>query len=73
MIGGSIFHSTIGNLLDYFWLGHTSNNIRVYDVTTFNHALIIIPIAAVIGSLIFIVIRLNKKLYYNDLATENKE
>lgn len=61
MIGGSVFHSIIGNVLDYFWQGQVINNIRVYDVTTYNKALLIIPIAAILGSIIFLIVRFKKK------------
>ena len=63
MVGGSIFHCIIGNLLDYFWLGSTHNNIRLYDTVTYNYAMMVIPIAAVLGSVIFLIIRLKKSLY----------
>jgi predicted MFS family arabinose efflux permease len=63
MIGGSVFHSIIGNALDYFWQGQVINNVRVYDVTSYNKALIIIPISAIIGSIIFLIVRFKKNLY----------
>lgn len=73
MLGGSMFHSIIGSTLDYFWLGQTSDNIRVYDTNAYNNAMIVIPIAAVIGSLIFIIIRFNKKLYIKDVTSNDNE
>jgi predicted MFS family arabinose efflux permease len=68
MLGGSIFHSIIGNLLDHFWLGQTLNNIRIYDTKTYNYAMMVIPLAAILGSILFLIIRFSKSLYirYNN-------
>lgn len=51
MIGGSFFHSTIGVLMDYFWTGVTNEEgIRQYSLDSFDAALSVIPVAAVVGS-----------------------
>ena len=63
MIGGCIFHSFIGRYLDFLWRGKIENNIRVYGLHEYNNALILIPIAAVIGAIIFVIIRYSKSLY----------
>lgn len=63
MIGGSLFHSVIGNVLDYLWQGHTANNVRIYSIYEYNNALLIIPVAAILGAMIFVVIRYSNTLY----------
>jgi fucose permease len=70
MIGGAIFHSVIGNMLDYFWQGHTINNIRTYSIETYNKSLLVIPIAAIIGAIIFIVIRFKKNLHIEEVSKD---
>lgn len=73
MLGGSFFHSSIGNLMDYFWSGSMNNGLKFYDENTYVYALSIIPIASVLGSLILI---FRKKLFKitstNTLMKEEK-
>ncbi len=71
MIGGCIFHSVIGNYLDVLWKGQTENNIRIYGLYEYNNALMLIPIAAILGTIIFVIIRYNKSLYTQN--SENNE
>lgn len=52
MLGGSFFHSTIGWAMDLFWTGEMAEGIRSYSVQAYQQALLIIPIAAVIGGVI---------------------
>lgn len=73
MIGGSIFHSIIGNALDSLWQGQIINNIRVYGIHEYNNALLVIPVAAMLGAAIFVVIRLSKSLYIKNNDTDNSE
>lgn len=54
MLGGSFFHTTIGLLIDYFWLGQSENNIRLYDIHAYTYGLFIIPLTAIIGGIIFL-------------------
>jgi len=61
MLGGSFFHATIGSLLDFFWNGQLENNIRIYDTQAYNYALSVIPIVALIGGTMFILMSRNKK------------
>jgi MFS family permease len=63
MLGGSLFHSIIGNALDYFWQGQTANNIRVYDIQAYDKSMLIIPLASFLGSLLFLIVRFNKSFY----------
>ena len=51
MLGGSFFHGIIGYMMDYFYNGHIENNLPVYNAITYTYALSIIPIAAMIGSI----------------------
>ncbi|MBA3537634.1 MAG: MFS transporter [Tatlockia sp.] len=52
MLGGSFFHSTIGKLMDLFWTGSQNAGLRSYDFNTYQYALSVIPIFAVIGAII---------------------
>jgi fucose permease len=56
MLGGSFFHSVIGLMMDQSWTGSTVNGIRQYTLESYQHALIIIPFFAVMGSLIVMLI-----------------
>jgi MFS family permease len=49
MLGGSFFHTTIGYLMDAFWLGQMAHGQRVYEAHAFEFSLWIIPLAAFIG------------------------
>jgi len=50
MLGGSFFHSLVGIMMDNFWTGGTSDGIRVYDLESYNHALIVIPLCSILGA-----------------------
>lgn len=49
MLGGSLFHSLIGNILNTLWDGTIINGINVYSNTAYNIAIAIIPIIGFIG------------------------
>lgn len=49
MLGGSFFHTTIGYLMDAFWLGQIAHGQRVYEAHAFEFALWIIPLGAFLG------------------------
>lgn len=61
MLGGSFFHGTIGYLMDLTWTGHFENNARIYEIQSYTYALSVIPIAAIIGGIMFIFVSKNKK------------
>lgn len=61
MLGGSFFHSCIGISMDLFWTGETNVGIPVYASTTYQKALMIIPLCALIGSAIVYTIKLSRK------------
>jgi predicted MFS family arabinose efflux permease len=67
MLGGSFFHSLIGLTMDIFWTGTMINNLRSYSLDSYQSALMIIPMCALIGaSLIAIVgLKLAKRVLKN--------
>ncbi len=50
MLGGAFFHSIIGFILDFTWEQGLEDGIRVYSVQSFKLALLIIPVASLLGS-----------------------
>lgn len=51
MLGGSFFHTTIGYLMDAAWTGDVScEGVRIYTLSSYETALVIIPIAALLGT-----------------------
>lgn len=71
MLGGSFFHSTIGWTMDLFWAGGMANGIRTYTIDSYQHALLIIPIAAAIGGgIVALVGWRNRKLKLNQLSLQ---
>ncbi|MCH9753980.1 MAG: MFS transporter [Alphaproteobacteria bacterium] len=56
MLGGTFFHSVIGFVMDHFWTGETLNGAKVYGAESYNYSLISIPIASVLGAIIFLVL-----------------
>lgn len=61
MLGGSFFHSSIGHCMDFFWNGTMENGIRVYDSSTYTYALSVVPITALLGSLLILRVGLKKR------------
>lgn len=61
MLGGSFFHGVIGYTMDFFWAGQFENNIKLYDAKAYTYALIIIPVAAIFGGILFKLISLRRK------------
>ncbi len=55
--GGVILQPVIGELLESHWRGNIINNQRVYLLTTYQHALIILPILLVIAFLVCFLIK----------------
>ncbi len=57
MLGGSFFHTSIGKIMDLYWTGTLdAENLRVYDLHTYQYALSIIPICAIMGSTMIYVV-----------------
>ncbi|HUX80409.1 MAG TPA: MFS transporter [Alphaproteobacteria bacterium] len=57
MLGGSFFHTTIGYLMDTFWLGRVIEGQRAYESHAFQYALSIIPLTALIGGVMVYFLR----------------
>lgn len=57
MLGGSFFHTIIGNMMDLYWTGATgTDGLRVYDMQVYKYSLSIIPMCATLGALIVLLI-----------------
>lgn len=57
MLGGSFFHTMIGNMMDFYWTGAIgSDGLRVYDLQVYKYALSVIPLCAIFGALIVLII-----------------
>lgn len=61
MLGGSFFHSLIGFFMDLYWSGDLNDGLRQYDLESYNSALMLIPVCALIGSLLVMVLGLRMK------------
>ncbi len=62
MLGGSFFHTSIGYLMDAFWMGQMLDGQRIYEVHAYGYALSIIPIAACIGGIIVLFLKPSTKV-----------
>lgn len=58
MVGGVFFHTIIGVLMDTFWTGGISEGQRVYGITSYEYAIWAIPVAAYMGGMLFLSLRL---------------
>ncbi len=62
MFGGSFFHTSIGKIMDFYWDGGvTANGIRRYSLQSYHHALMIIPLCALLGTVVIYLIHKNAK------------
>ena len=62
MLGGSFFHTSIGQLMDIFWTGTiTSQGLKVYDLEVYQYALSIIPACSILGAAMVYLISTNLK------------
>ncbi|MBN9227294.1 MULTISPECIES: MFS transporter [Legionella] len=51
MFGGSFFHTLIGKIMDCYWEGGLSaNGLRQYSLQSYHHALLVIPVCALLGT-----------------------
>jgi predicted MFS family arabinose efflux permease len=71
MQGGSFFHPTIGFMMDAFWTGMASSDgVRQYTVETYQIALLLIPLCALVGAclvgLVGLRLRQNKVVLVQD-------
>ncbi len=61
MLGGSFFHIVIGYLMDISWGGETINGMRKYNLSSYDFALMILPICSLIGAAAVAVIGFQSK------------
>jgi predicted MFS family arabinose efflux permease len=62
MLGGSFFHTCIGKMLDLLWSGTlNADGLKAYGIKQYQYALSIIPICALIGGIIALIIGLRIK------------
>lgn len=61
MLGGSFFHSLIGFFMDLFWGGEMIDGLRQYGNESYTYALMLIPVCAVIGSVMVMIAALRAK------------
>lgn len=63
MMGGSFFHTFIGQLMDRFWNGALNESGgRIYDLEAYGYALSIIPATAIAGAVIVGILGLSRRL-----------
>lgn len=43
--------------MDYYWAGEWMDSVKVYNTEAFFYALVIIPVAATLGSMMLLVVR----------------
>jgi predicted MFS family arabinose efflux permease len=52
MLGGSFFHTIIGQMMDASWAGeHNAEGVRIYSLSAYHHALTVIPSCAILGAM----------------------
>lgn len=54
MLGGSFFHTLIGQAMDWFWEGGMEGSIKLYSHHTYVQSLMIIPMCAVVGACVIV-------------------
>lgn len=58
MLGGSFFHTLIGQIMDSYWEGAASaDGVKIYTLTAYHHALGFIPACAILGVIIVLLVR----------------
>ncbi|RUR18552.1 MFS transporter [Legionella sp. km535] len=62
MLGGSFFHTLIGRVMDWSWDGSLNpEGMKQYSVASFQHALTVIPVCALVGSVLIYLIHVRVK------------
>ena len=69
MTGGALAQPLVGYLLDHFWRGQMQHGIRVYHLSHYQHALLVLPTGILISLLFlpFIKETYCKNITQNDL------
>jgi len=71
MLGGSFFHTSIGKIMDMFWIGGlNSDGLKIYDLEVYKYALSIIPLCAIIGAVIVCLVGIKVRQKYNPAEFE---
>lgn len=62
MFGGSFFHTLIGKLMDLYWDGSvTPEGLKQYSLESFQHALTVVPLCALFGTVLIYFVHLQIK------------
>ncbi len=62
MFGGSFFHTAIGKIMDHYWEGgFTEHGLRQYSIQSYHHALVLIPLCALLGTALVYLIHKHAK------------
>jgi len=56
MIGGTFFHTVIGQTMDRFWDGEIANGVKMYNAVAYRYSLLSIPVASLVGAFIFLAV-----------------
>nr|WP_065236098.1 MFS transporter [Legionella parisiensis] len=66
MLGGSFFHTVIGKIMDYYWEGSlTANGLKQYSLSSYHHALMVIPACALLGTILIYLLHKHIKSQVN--------
>lgn len=66
MLGGSFFHTVIGKIMDYYWEGNlTQNGLKQYSLSSYHHALMVIPACALLGTVLIYLLHRHIKSQVN--------
>lgn len=72
MIGGMVFQRGVGKLLDLSWSGHVNQlGDPVYQISDYQHALMIIPICLCIAGTIAMICKTPHELFIHDRASSS--
>ncbi|WP_316354250.1 MFS transporter [Candidatus Trichorickettsia mobilis] len=58
MLGGVFFHTSIGFIMDLFWTGKMQDDLRIYSIESYSYALSVIPLCALIGASMVLLVRM---------------
>lgn len=71
MLGGSFFHTLIGKIMDCYWEGNlTANGLKQYSLSSYHHALMVIPVCALLGAVLIYLIHKHIKSQVNLKSVE---
>ncbi|HHT0592752.1 TPA: MFS transporter [Legionella anisa] len=71
MLGGSFFHTVIGKIMDCYWEGNlTTNGLKQYSLFSYHHALMVIPVCALLGTVLIYLIHKHIKSQVNLKSVE---